>query len=93
MHGMVGKLQERRSHGTREPAVHLLGDGRRLQLHADRHHGHVYSSVPPHVCLNELGKRGAVIKRITLIIGTGKKELVKVPCAKSTHSVKVAIVS
>ncbi len=53
----------------------------------------MYSSVPPHVCLNELGKRGAVIKRITLIIGTGKKELVKVPCAKSTHSVKVAIVS
>ena len=46
-----------------------------------------------HVRLSELGKRGAVIKRITLIIGTGKKELVKVPYTKTVHSVKVAVVS
>lgn len=45
-----------------------------------------------HVRLSELGKRGAVIKRITLIIGTDKKELVKVPYARTVHSVKVAIV-
>jgi hypothetical protein len=46
-----------------------------------------------HVRLSELGKRGAVIKRITLIIGTGKKELVKVPYTKTVQSVKVAVVS
>ncbi len=45
------------------------------------------------VRLSELGKRGAVIKRVTLIVGTGKKEMVKVPYAKAVHSVKVAIVS
>ena len=43
--------------------------------------------------VSELGKRGAVIKRITLTVGTGKKEMVKVPFAKTTHSVKVAVVS
>jgi hypothetical protein len=44
-----------------------------------------------HVRLSELGKKGALIRRTTLVVQTGKKEMVKVPVASAVRSIKVAV--
>jgi hypothetical protein len=43
------------------------------------------------VRLSELGRTGALIRRTTLVVQTGKKEMVKIPVASAVRSIRVAV--
>jgi hypothetical protein len=45
------------------------------------------------VRFTELAKGGKVLKRTTVLVPTGRRELVKIPYTSAVHSVKVAVVS
>jgi hypothetical protein len=80
--------------------VVALGNGRVMLAHIVRRNGAIYlmlkvasKAKEVRIRFTELASDGHVLKRMTVVVQTGRKQLVKIPYTSAVTRVKVAVVS
>jgi hypothetical protein len=105
--GSTGSIGATGAGGGSGSTVHIGGSASGASAHARivfarliKRSGHYYLALKvtgpvsqAHVRLRELAKNGRLIRRATLVVTTGTKQIVRIPYSSAVHTIRLTVVS